>query len=144
MADAPQAIDPAAGRPGREEPEAASPQSLAGLSQRAGRRTRVTPEVVEASDQEQEAEAVQRWWLRYAVATVVVAILCLELAAILMLLLFQGFKYRGFQLDNLLIGSVVGGVFLQTVWCLQNIAAHLFPEGADKLAKLPKGGLGKP
>ncbi len=121
-------------------------RQLAALARLRRVSARPTAKVEPAAAKDKHDDDVQRWWLRYVVATVVVLTFWTELIGLYVLVLLQGFGGLGFpylrsyafKLDPWLIGVVVVGVLIQTIWCLQNIAAHLFPEGEGKMGSLPK------
>ena len=138
--------DLAAAEAANAEAQVASAKAAVALAQIAGKRggaLKTTAKVEPAADQEKDADAKQKWWLRYVVAFFVLVTLWLELAGIMLLLLLQGFGSGGlvlglplFKLNDWVIGAVVSGVFVQTLWCLHNIASHLFPEGVEKLKQM--------
>ena len=108
-------------------------------------------EAVKPAAAEDEHEAnVQRWWLRYSVAGVVVLMLWTELIGIFLLLLLQGLNIHlhipwmqwleiSFHLNDWLFGAVISGVFVQTIWSFHAVATHLFPDGAAKAEAIAKG-----
>ena len=104
---------------------------------------KTTSAVEPAATKEKDDEAKQKWWLRYMVAAFVLWTLWMELVGIYVLVMFQGFQFHDFKLNDWLFGALLSGVLVQTVWCLQAIASHLFPDGEGKLKERPKDSIWK-
>lgn len=62
-------------------------------------------------------------------------LLCCELIYLGILLILQGFKYKGFELNNWTIGLFSNGCLIQTFLVIRYIVNHLFPKDGYKCFK---------
>jgi hypothetical protein len=77
---------------------------------------------------QEELDGHQRRSLRQSIQWKVFITLWVQLAALLILMLLQGFKVQGFMLNDWALGFLANGTLVETFFIVQFIVKHLFPQ----------------
>lgn len=70
--------------------------------------------------------------LKIWTAIFLVVLLYLQSLAIFLLVFYQGFKFRGFDLDKYIFYILITGVLTESYFLVRIIVEHLFPKKDDK------------
>ena len=77
---------------------------------------------------EKQKDSQQRRDLRQTIQRKVFITLWVQLGALLLLMLFQGFKWGGFSLNDWAFGFLANGTLIETFFIVRFIVQHLFPQ----------------
>ena len=89
--------------------------------------TAIKPLGIDPKGEEEIQTSAQKRELRKLIQSKIFWTLWVQLAFLFTLLLFQGFKWHGFNLNDWAFGILANGTLVETFFIVRFIVVHLFP-----------------